>query len=101
MLLTILASISQFERECIKERQKEGIDLKKAKGGYKGRIPIRIDEKLFEEQYKAWKSKLVTAKSVRETLKLKPNTFYRRVRDWEAEHGQYNPKYDRYYKEED
>ena len=31
MLLTILASISQFERECIRERQQEGIELKKAR----------------------------------------------------------------------
>ena len=100
MLLTILASISQFERECIRERQQEGIDLKKARGEYRGREPIKVDDKAFEEQYKSWRAKLITAKTAMSTLGLKPNTFYRRVHAWEEEHGQYNAKLDRYYKEE-
>lgn len=98
MLLTILASISQFERECIRERQQEGIELKKARGEYKGRVPIKVEDKAFEEQFKAWKAKLVTARSAMNTLGLKPNTFYRRVARWEEEHGRYDPKLDRYYK---
>lgn len=101
MLLTILASISQFERECIRERQQEGIELKKARGEYKGRVPIKVEDKVFEEQFKAWKAKLITARSAMNTLGLKPNTFYRRVAKWEEEHGRYDPKLDRYYKEDD
>ena len=101
MLLTILASISQFERECIRERQQEGIELKKARGEYKGRVPIKIEDKTFEEQFKAWKAKLITARSAMNTLGLKPNTFYRRVAKWEEEHGRYDPKLDRYYKEDE
>ena len=99
MLLTILASISQFERECIRERQQEGIELKKARGEYKGRVPIKIEDADFEEQYKAWRSKIITAKKAMSNLGLKPNTFYRRVAKWEESHGQYDPKLDRYYKE--
>ena len=100
MLLTILASISQFERECIRERQQEGIELKKARGEYKGRVPIKIEDADFEEQYKAWRSKIITAKKAMGNLGLKPNTFYRRVAKWEEIHGQYDPKLDRYYKED-
>lgn len=100
MLLTILASISQFERECIRERQQEGIELKKARGEYKGRVPIKIEDADFEEQYKAWRSKIITAKKAMSNLGLKPNTFYRRVSKWEERHGQYDPKLDRYYKED-
>ena len=100
MLLTILASISQFERECLRERQQEGIDLRKARGGYKGRIPIKVDSEAFEKQYKIWKSDKITAKVAMEALGLKPNTFYRRVSDWEKKHGKYDPKTDSYYKEE-
>lgn len=99
MLLTILASISQFERECIRERQQEGIELKKARGEYKGRVPIKVDDVKFEEQYKAWRAKIITAKKAMSNLGLKPNTFYRRVAKWEEEHGKYDPKLDRYYKE--
>lgn len=101
MLLTILAAISQFERECIKERQREGIELKKARGEYKGRVPIKVEDTAFEEQYKAWRAKLITAKTAMATLGLKPNTFYRRVAKWEEEHGRYDVKLDRYYKEEE
>lgn len=100
MLLTILASISQFERECIRERQQEGIELKKARVEYKGRVPIKIEDADFEEQYKAWRSKIITAKKAMSNLGLKPNTFYRRVAKWEESHGQYDPKLDRYYKED-
>lgn len=100
MLLTILASISQFERECIRERQQEGIELKKARGEYKGRVPIKVDDAKFEEQYKAWRAKIITAKKAMSNLGLKPNTFYRRVSKWEEEHGRYDPKLDRYYKED-
>ena len=100
MLLTILASISQFERECIRERQQEGIELKKARGEYKGRVPIKIEDADFEEQYKAWRSKIITAKKAMSNLGLKPNTFYRRVAKWEESHGQYDSKLDRYYKED-
>jgi len=101
MLLTILASISQFERECIRERQQEGIELKKARGEYKGRVPIKIEDADFEEQYKAWRAKIITAKKAMSNLRLKPNTFYRRVARWEESHGQYDPKLDRYYKEDE
>lgn len=86
MLLTILAAISQFERDCIRERQQEGIDLKKARGEYRGRTPIAIDEAAFAEQYKAWKLGKITARAAMQALGLKPNTFYRRVREWEKHH---------------
>lgn len=39
LLFTVLAAFAQFERSLIKERQKEGIALAKAKGKYKGGTP--------------------------------------------------------------
>ena len=43
MLLSVLGAVAQFERELIKERQREGIAIAKAKTGkdkvYKGRKP--------------------------------------------------------------
>ena len=35
-MLTILGAISQLERDYIRERQQEGIELKKARGEYRG-----------------------------------------------------------------
>ena len=37
LMLTMLGAIGEFERELIKERQREGIELAKKEGKYKGR----------------------------------------------------------------
>lgn len=86
-MLTILGAISQLERDYIRERQQEGIDLKKARGEYKGKPPIEVDAKAFETEYKLWKGGAITATAAMKHLGLKPNTFYRRVQKYEEEHG--------------
>lgn len=40
LLLGLLGSVTEFERELILERQREGIAQAKARGAYKGRKPI-------------------------------------------------------------
>ena len=50
LLLGLLGSVAQFERELLLERQREGIAQAKARGAYKGRKPI-APEKI--EQAKA------------------------------------------------
>ena len=39
LMLNVLASVAQFEREVMLERQREGIAKAKAEGKYKGRKP--------------------------------------------------------------
>lgn len=82
-MLTILGAISQLERDYIRERQQEGIDLRKERGEYKGRVPISVDMERFEQEYRLWKSGQITARAAMEHLGLKPNTFYRRVAEYE------------------
>lgn len=48
LMMSILATMSQFERSLIKERQLEGIRLRQAKGLYMGR---RIDTKETPEKH--------------------------------------------------
>lgn len=43
LMLQLLGAVGQFERELIKERQREGIAIAKTKGVYKGRKPV-LDE---------------------------------------------------------
>lgn len=86
-ILTVFAALSELEREQIRQRQREGIEIAKAAGKYKGRQFKPYDKKLFEKQYKKWKNGEITAVSVMRALDLKPNTFYRRVRDYEIEKG--------------
>ena len=47
LMLTMLGAIAEFERTIMLERQREGIDLAKSEGKYKGRKPI--DDEKFQE----------------------------------------------------
>ena len=40
LLLSMMGSLAQFEREMLLERQREGIARAKAEGKFKGRVPI-------------------------------------------------------------
>lgn len=100
LMLTVLGAISEFEREVLLQRQYEGIQLKKGRGEYKGRVPIKVSDEVFEKEFKEWKAGNITAKKAMANIGLKPNTFYRRVKDWEDKHGKYDAELDRYCKED-
>ena len=86
-MLTVFAALSQLEREQLKQRQREGIEIAKAQGKYTGRKPIEIDWTKFGQLYGEWKSKNITGRDFMRRMGLSANTFYRRVREYEAEHG--------------
>ena len=48
LMFTMLSAFAQFERSLIKERQREGIALAKAKGVYKGRKPALNTERIAQ-----------------------------------------------------
>ncbi len=82
-MFTVFAGLSEFERACILERQREGIAEAKKQGKYKGRQPIKIDKEKFITVYNRWKAKDITGRQAMMELELKPDTFYRRVREYE------------------
>lgn len=86
-MLTVFAALGELEREQILQRQREGIEIAKAEGKYRGRTPVNINKKQFEREYKSWKAGETTAVAAMKRLGLKRNTFYRRVAAYEAEHG--------------
>ena len=65
MMLTMLAAISEFERALIRERQREGIALAKAKDKYKGRSPKLNSEQVeqLKQRIEAGESKASVAKA--------------------------------------
>lgn len=79
-MLTVFAAMAELERENILQRQKEGISIAKAEGKYKGKPPIQIDEKSLKMICARWRSGQITATQAMKELNLKPNTFYRRVK---------------------
>lgn len=48
LLLSVMGAFAEFERSIIKERQREGIAVAKAKGAYKGRRRSMTDERIAE-----------------------------------------------------
>lgn len=48
LLLSMLGAVAEFERSMIRERQREGIAIAKAKGVYKGRRPVLTDTQVAE-----------------------------------------------------
>ena len=79
-MLTVFAAMAELERDNILQRQREGIEIAKANGKYKGKPPMQIDERLFRSTCKRWRSGEITATQAMKEMKLKPNTFYRRVK---------------------
>lgn len=86
-MLTVFAALSQLEREQLKLRQREGIEIAKAQGKYTGRKPIPIDWDRFGKLYGEWKLKNITGRDFMRRMDLSANTFYRRVREYEVTHG--------------
>ena len=84
ILIEVYATMAQQELEKRSKRQAEGIVEAKKKGVKFGRQPIKINEPEFVKVYQDWKASKITAKQAMKELALKPNTFYRRVKEYEA-----------------
>lgn len=82
MMLGIIGSIYQFERECLLERQKEGIRIAVAQGKYKGRKKIEFPDQ-WEEIYQKYKVREITGTKAIELLNLKRTTFYKLKNEYE------------------
>lgn len=82
LFLQILSYVSEQERINIRSRQRQGIEIAKAQGKYKGRKPISVEN--FPMIYEQWKNGELTARQAMRTLEIKPNTFYRRVKEYEG-----------------
>lgn len=80
-MLTVFGALSELERESLLQRQREGIEIAKAEGKYKGRKPVAIDEAKFRAVCARWRTGEITATAAMQEVGLKPNTFYRRVKE--------------------
>ena len=83
-MLTVFSTLSQLEREQLKQHQREGIEIAKAQGKCTGRKPIPIYWDKFSKLYGEWKSKSITVRDFMRRMGLSVNTFHRRVREYES-----------------
>ena len=81
-MLTVFGAMAELERDSILERQREGIAIAKEQGLYQGRQKMKIDRENFEAVVKEWRADKITAVEAMKRLGIKPNTFYRRVKEW-------------------
>ena len=79
--------VLSLEREQLKQRQREGIEIAKAQGKYTGRKPIPTDWTRFGQLYGEWRAKHITGRDFMRRMDMSANTFYRRVREYELRHG--------------
>jgi len=74
-LFAVFASLAELDAP----RSEEQPAPQEAK--YRGRKPIEIDDAVFDEIVALWKEGKMTARQAMTHLNLKPNTFYRRVKE--------------------
>ena len=77
-MLTIFAGLAQFERECLLERQAEGIAIAKQEGRM-GRPEIQPCAD-FASIVKDWKDGNMTAVEAMKQAGMTKATFYRKVK---------------------
>lgn len=79
ILIEVLSSIAQQERETIRARQAEGIAAAKASGKYLGRPVVQTPDN-WTEAMQRWKNGEITAVKAMELTGLKRSTFYKLVK---------------------
>ena len=78
ILIEVLGTIAEQERETIKKRQAEGIAAAKLKGKKLGRPALSFPAN-WDSVYTSWKSGKITAKTAMEQTNTKRTSFYKLV----------------------
>lgn len=79
ILIEVLSTIAEQERETLRRRQAEGIAEAKRKGKRLGR-PVMVVPKNWDTVYDSWKAGEITAKKAMELTDMKKSSFYKLVR---------------------
>lgn len=87
--LSLLSYVADQERKKLLKRQAEGIEAAKKKGKHLGRPRITLETlskqqlDLIKKNYCKWKNKEITATEFMKILKLKRNSFYKIMKEYE------------------
>jgi len=86
LMLTMIGAISTFERECMLERQREGIALAVAKGKYKGRKAKQVPNN-FDDLYQQYLVRKLTKTKLAELCKVSRPVLDRLINQYKAAKG--------------
>ena len=81
-MVTVFGAIAELERDYIKQRQREGIDIALRDKRAYGR-PKSLSDEEIEAAYQEYKSSNYT-KGIYERLGVSKATFYRLMKEWEG-----------------
>lgn len=81
LMLTMIGAINQFERENLKERQREGIEIAKRNGRYKGRKPINVTN--FDDYYLRYMQRKINKVQLAKELNIHRATLDRIIKEHE------------------
>ena len=95
IMIEVLSSIAQNERETTRQRQLEGMEampidsttgkkISRKTGRPIGRPPVTYPKK-WDSVYKDWQEKKITARQAMRLLNLKPNSFYKLAKQYQSE----------------
>lgn len=76
ILIEVLGTIAEQERQTIRKRQREGIDAAKAKGKHLGRPKI-VKPDNWDEVVSEWNNGSITAKQAIKLLDMSKSSFYK------------------------
>lgn len=88
LMLGLISSINQYEREILIERQNEGIEIAKRNNVYKGRTRKRYDEDLYNDVIEKLNNCTITVSEASRRLKVSRQTIYNILKREEGQEKQ-------------
>jgi len=80
LMFTFMAGISQFERDLISQRTKEGLEAARARGKKGGRKP-KLDVSKKKAIYQLYEQKKISVKDICDMFKITKPTLYKSIHE--------------------
>lgn len=77
LMLTMVGAIYEFERTNLLERQREGIEIAKRNGKYKGRKKIEVNQEEWNRLYDLYLKRKLSKSEMCKELNISRPTFYK------------------------
>ena len=81
LMLTMIGAIYEFERMNMLERQREGIEIAKQEGKFKGGQVKKIDDSVFERAYDKYQKREINKTELAAALKISRPTLDKLLKD--------------------
>ncbi len=79
-LITVMAGVNQLERDLIRMRQREGIEIAKKEGKFKGRVKkYHKDHEGMNHAVKLYRERNMTVKKICQITSISRSSIYRRL----------------------